>query len=281
MQLTSRGKRRPNAQAVAAADPGGDLRRTSSGGRVEFGRTGEARHRNPGWLLAGVLLVLVSAIGGVLLFASADDRHGVLVAAADIEVGQPVQRSHLRVVQMSSSTGVATLATGDATALIGQIPIGRIPAGTVLNPSMFDTSSPLAADEMVFGAALDPGEAPVSAVTVGTAVRLLAAPRAVAGTARELDAPPPATVIGDGVVWDHEALGSGKIWLSVRTTVDVGLIASKAAQDDELRVVIVGDATSEAAGTGESPADTGDDAVNGATTDPVTDPTPPVTGAGG
>jgi hypothetical protein len=254
MQLTSPTRRRPSGSPPAQPDVPNGSRRAAPASRVELGRTGQARHRNPGWLLAGVLLVLVSAIGGVLLFASADERHGVLVAAADIEVGQPLQRSHLRVVQMSSATGVATLGTGDAAGLIGQIPLGRIPTGTVLNASMFNSSSPLGADEMVFGAALDPGEAPLSGITVGSAVRLLAAPRAVAGAARDAAASPPvAVVIGDGVVWDHEALGSGKIWLSVRTTVDVGLVASKAAQDDELRVVIIGDpsattATTEAGG---------------------------------
>lgn len=250
MQLTSRARRRP----APASEPGDASRRAPVTGRVEFGRVGEARHRNPGWLLAGVLLVLVSAIGGVLLFASADDRKGVLVAAADIETGQPVQRSHLRVVQLSAATGVATLGTADASALVGQIPIGRIPAGTVLNPSMFAASSPLGPGEMVFGAALDPGEAPAATVAVGAAVRLLAAPRAIAGAGRAAGTPPPADVIGDGVVWGHEALGSGKIWLSVRTTVEVGLVASKAAQDDELRVVIVGDPVVPTDGAGSASA---------------------------
>jgi hypothetical protein len=272
VQLTTRTKRRPAAPATSDVQ-----RRAAPTGRIEFGRTGEARHRNPGWLLGGVLLVLVSAIGGVLLFSSADDRRGVLVAAGDIEVGQPVERSHLRVVQMSAASGVQTLGTGDASALIGQIPVGRVPAGTVLNPSMFSSSSPLAADEMVFGAALDPGEAPMSSVTVGAAVRLVAAPRAVAGAEREPGAPPPADVIGDGVIWDYETLGSGKLWLSVRTTVDVGLRASKAAQDDELRVVIIG-------GDPEPAADAATDPATDATTTPSDAPTteaPTTTGGGG
>jgi hypothetical protein len=219
--------------------------------RFDAGRVGEARHRNPGWLLAGVLLVLVSAIGGVLLFSSADDRHGVLVAAGDIDIGQPVERGHLRVVQMSSVEGVETIGPSAASALIGQVPVGRIPAGTVLNPSMFAETSPLGADEMVFGAALEPGAAPLSSVAVGTRVRLLSAPRSAAGAPVEPDADArSARPIGDGVVWGYESLGSGKVWVSVRTTVDVGLAASRAAQDDELRVVLVGDAavTEEGAG---------------------------------
>jgi hypothetical protein len=242
MQLTQGTRRRPGAARPAPSETPPDLRRPASAGRIDVGRAGRSRHRNPGWLLGGVLLVLVSAIGGVVLFASADERRGVLVAAGDIEVGQPLRRSQLRVVQMSSAAGVATLGTADAATLLGRIPIGRIPAGTVLNASMFSSSSPLGADEMVFGAALDPGEAPLSAVAIGSAVRLLGAPRAIAGGDRDAAAlPPAALVLGDGVVWDHEALGSGKIWLSVRTTVDIGLVASKAAQDDELRVVIIGD----------------------------------------
>lgn len=197
------------------------------------------RQRNPGWLLAGVLLVLVSAIGGVLIVSAADDRHSVLVAAADIEAGRPLERRHLRIVELSAAVGVATVDPGDATRLLGRTAVGPIPAGTVLNTSMFSESALLGDDEMVFGAALDPGEAPVSSVPIGATVRLLATPRAVVGAARP-DGLAAATVIGDGVVWDVEPLGSGEVWLSIRTAAEVGLVASKAAQDDELRVVVVG-----------------------------------------
>ena len=221
----------------------GEVRPAAPAARVEAGSVGAARHRNPGWLLAGVLLVLVSAIAGILLLSSADDRHDVLVAAGDVEIGQPLQRSHLRVVQMSTADGVATLGPDDAAGVVGQIAVGRIPAGTLLNPAMFDSSPPLAADEMVFGAALAPGAAPISAVPVGTSVRLLSVPQAVAGASpASTDAPLAATTLGDGIVWGYETLGSGNVWVSVRTSTDVGLTASKAAQDDELRIVLVGSA---------------------------------------
>ena len=64
-------------------------RRAPAGPAARFdpGRVADARHRNPTWIIAGVLLVLLSALGGVLLFTSSDDRTGVLVAASDLEPG--------------------------------------------------------------------------------------------------------------------------------------------------------------------------------------------------
>ena len=80
------------APVVDAPPKAGKARRPPSGpaARFEPGKVAETRHRNPTWLVAGVLLVLVSALGGVLLFASSDDRADVLVAAADLQPGRPV-----------------------------------------------------------------------------------------------------------------------------------------------------------------------------------------------
>jgi hypothetical protein len=251
MRVTT-GSRRPPAGHGVESVPAAVPRAAAPAARFDAGRVGEERHRNPGWLLAGVLLVLVSAIGGILLFASADDRHDVLVAAADVEVGRPLERSQLRVVQMSSAAGVDTLSTADAASLIGQIAVGPIPAGTLLNRAMFDDELPLGGTEMVFGAALDPGAAPTATIGVGTAVRLVSAPAALAGTPAS-GPRTPATVLGDGTVWAYEQLGSGKVWVSVRTTEAVGLLASAAAQDDELRVVIVGAGTESADAGADEP----------------------------
>ena len=65
-------------------------RRRPPAARFEPGKVAETRHRNPTWLVAGVLLVVLSALGGVLLFTSNDDRTDVLVAAAELS---PAARS--------------------------------------------------------------------------------------------------------------------------------------------------------------------------------------------
>jgi hypothetical protein len=104
---------------------------------------------------------------------------------------------------------------------------------------MFAAEDRLAAGELVFGAALDPGEAPLSEVDVGSAVRLLYAPKTPSGGAVPAT-PPRARLLGDGVVWAVETLGTGQLWVSMRVSDGVGLAASQAAQDDALRVVLSG-----------------------------------------
>ena len=129
-------------------------------------------------MLAGVLLVVLCALGGVLLFASADDRTEVLVAAGDLEPGEPISRGDLRIERLVIDGDVGSLSPAAADALVGLLPVGRIPAGTLLAQGMFADEVPLAPNEVVFGAALDPGEAPLSGVQVGAPVELLDVPKA-------------------------------------------------------------------------------------------------------
>jgi Flp pilus assembly protein CpaB len=128
-----------------------------------------------------VLLVLLCALGGVLLFSRADHRTEVLVAAGDLEAGEPITRGDLRIERITVDGDIRSLSPADAGALVGLLPVGRIPAGTLLARGMFADEVPLAADEIVFGAALDPGEAPLSGVQVGAPVEGGEGPTAGAG----------------------------------------------------------------------------------------------------
>jgi hypothetical protein len=190
-------------------------------------------------LLAGVLFVVLCALGGVLLFSAADDRTEVLIAARDLEPGQPISRGDLRVARLAVDGSVGSLSTADVDALVGRLPVGRIPAGALLAGGMFADELPLAADEMVFGAALDPGEAPLSGVQIGALIELLDVPQATPG-ATDSGTSTKATVIGSGTVWAVEQLATGQLWISMRVPRAVGLTASEASQRDTLRVVLVG-----------------------------------------
>ena len=64
----------------------------------------------------------------------------------------------------------------------------------------FPNTEPLAANEMVFGAALDPGEAPLSGVQVGAAVDLLDVPKPAPAATERSAASTEASVIGSGTV---------------------------------------------------------------------------------
>ena len=194
--------------------------------------------------MAGVLLVLLSALGGVLLFSSNDDRSEVLVAAQDLEPGQPIEQADLRIERVAIDGGIASVAASDASELVGQIPVGRVPAGAVLAPGMFAGDVALAADEMVVGAALDPGEAPLSGLQIGAPVELLALEPVDAGATSDgtavTDAGRVAVPLGTGTVWAVEPVATGQLWVSMRVPRDVGLAASQASAADTLRVVLVG-----------------------------------------
>lgn len=211
--------------------------------RFKSGRVATARQRNLGWLLGGLLLVLLCALGGLLLLTSTDDREDAVVAATDLEAGEPVSRGDLRVVRVAVGPGISIVTPQEAADLIGQAPLGRIPAGAVLSAGMFSTSSPLAEGEVVFGAALDPGEAPLSRIELGASVKLVVARKTQAGGPEQSEdqaEPETAQVLGDGRVWAVEPLGTGQIWLTVRSQESVALAATQASQDDALRVVLAG-----------------------------------------
>jgi hypothetical protein len=209
--------------------------------RFDPGRVGETRRRNPAWVLGGLLLVVLCALGGVLLFSSADERTQVLVAAGDLEPGEPISRGDLRIERLALDGGVGSLSPAAVDDLVGQLPVGRIPAGTLLARGMFAADVPLAANEIVFGAALDPGEAPLSGVQVGAPVELLDVPRA-SPTAEPATEPAAAVTLGTGTVWAVEQLATGQLWISMRVPRPVGLAASEASQLDTLRVVLIGGA---------------------------------------
>ena len=207
------------------------------------------------WLIAGVLLVVVSALGGVLLFSSTDDRVDVVVAATELLPGQPLERADVRVARVAVDDGIATVTPEAVDDLVGQQAIGRVPAGTLLSPGMFADELPLEPGEVVFGAALDPGEAPLSGLQIGTPVELLnvvpadvslsAAPPVEGGgeaAAPTSDGPVTSIPIGSGIVWAVEPIATGQLWVSIRVDRQVGLEASLASAQDSLRVVLVGTA---------------------------------------
>jgi hypothetical protein len=241
MTVTDRATTKTDSPPRPTPGPRGRVRRRATpaapAARVDPGRVAEPRHRNPAWLLAGVLLVVLCGLGGVLLFSSADHRTEVLVAAGDLEAGEPITRGDLRIERITVDGDIRSLSPADVQALVGLLPVGRIPAGTLLARGMFADEVPLAADEMVFGAALDPGEAPLSGVQVGAPVELLDVPKASSDQAQ---ANPGTTAIGSGTVWAVEQLATGQLWISMRVPRGVGLAASEASQRDTLRVVLIG-----------------------------------------
>ena len=164
-----------------------------------------------------------SALGGVLLFTSNDDRTDVLVAAADLQPGPPVERGDLRIERVAVDDDVPVDAAGRCRRTWSAgYPVGRGPGRHDAGAGRCSpTRSRSAADEVVFGAALDPGEAPLSGLEVGASVELLDV--AAADPARRRSRAVARRVAsGRGTVWAVEPIATGQLWVSLRVPRDVG-----------------------------------------------------------
>ncbi|MBE7518467.1 MAG: hypothetical protein HS107_04395 [Thermoflexaceae bacterium] len=85
-------------------------------------------------MLAGVLLVVVSLAGGLLLWRSATDTTSILVATTDIPPGHIIQRDDLTIGEARLDGGLASLALTDADlgAAVGLTTSTTIHAGEML-----------------------------------------------------------------------------------------------------------------------------------------------------
>lgn len=120
-------------------------------------------------MLAGILLVGLSVAGGLSLWRGATGTTTVLVAAADIQPGQVIQRDDLRLAEARLDGSLASLALtdGDLAAAIGRtagntVHVGEmlvrpdLATGPVLGPDQVAVTIPVKPDAIYPG--LRPGD---------------------------------------------------------------------------------------------------------------------------
>lgn len=101
-------------------------------------------------MLAGVLLVVVSLAGGLLLWRSATDTTPILVAARDIPPGHVLQRDDLRIGEARLDGSLASMALTDADleAAVGRSTSTTIHAGEMVVAPDLASGPVLGADEV-------------------------------------------------------------------------------------------------------------------------------------
>jgi hypothetical protein len=198
--------------------------------------------RRPSWVLVGSLLVGLAALLGAWVFAATSDHVSVVVAARDIQPGETLTASDLRVIEIGASDGLRAVQAHQQDLIIGKSARGPIPQGTVLNTDLFtDHGETVPAGMVVVGAALDPGAVPASVLRAGDEVNVLAARRTTAGQPSDA-APAAATLLTTGTVWSVESTGtsSSGIWVSLVVPTDAQGAVAQAAADGLLRLSLVG-----------------------------------------
>src|SRR6185437_13557728 len=111
-------------------------------------------------LLAGVLLVLACAVGGVLWSSAAGERQRVLALARPVSVGQVLSPADLREVSIALDPGMSTVAASQAPGVVGRSMATSLPAGSLLTPEVLGSALVPGEGQAITALALKPGMFP-------------------------------------------------------------------------------------------------------------------------
>lgn len=199
------------------------------------------KRRSAARIVAGVGLLALSALVGAYAFvAISPETTTVMVAAGELEVGEPITAGDLRVVEIGSADGLDAVSPDDQGVLIGLTARSPIPDGTVLNLGFFVTAEEAIPEgKAIVGAVLSPGSAPLERLRIGDPVGLVA----VVNNVGLSDAEP--ELLGEGEVWAIGPTGggaganAGDLWVSVLVDVDIQIQVAQAASAEMLWVTAV------------------------------------------
>jgi Flp pilus assembly protein CpaB len=199
------------------------------------------KHRRPSWVVAGVVLVALSALIGAWVFAATSHTMRVVVAARDVSPGEVLGATDVRVVELGRSADVRAIQPNEQRLIVGRAARGPIPAGTVLNTDLFaDRAQAVPRGQVVVGAALAAGAAPTAGLAAGDRVDVLGVVKTngTAGSTSE------ATVLTSGTVWSVEPPstggGSAAWWVSLLIPEGSQTAVAQAAADGLLRLSLAG-----------------------------------------
>lgn len=200
------------------------------------------KRRRPSWVLLGVVLVGVSALTGAWVFAATSERMSVMVAGRDIDPGEIVTASDLRVVEIGGSGTLRAVQPDQQDLIVGQAARGPIPAGTVMNTGLVaGAGEVIPAGQVVVGASLEPGAAPITTLQSGDRVTLLGVAKQVANQDLSSAA---ASVLATGTVWSIEPATSGsvssKLLVALLVPAEAQTVVAQAAADGRLRLSLLG-----------------------------------------
>jgi len=133
------------------------------------------RPSRPGTLLAGAVVVVVSAVGLAALVAGAGERHQVLVVARPVAAGQQVGPDDVGVASIGAGDAIATTPAGRLDAVVGQYARFELAAGALLAPGSLQAAPLVTPGTVLMSVSLRAGAVPDD-VAVGDHVVVVIAP---------------------------------------------------------------------------------------------------------
>jgi hypothetical protein len=140
--------------------------------RPEIPAAGVVRRRQTRWIVAGVLLVVGSALVFATIWSRAGSETRVLVLTRSVDAGHVLVSSDLRSANVSTGQGVATIPATSESSVVGRTTAVPLSAGSLLNPDALGSGRALRSGEAVVGLALKPGTFP-SSLAPGDHVRVV------------------------------------------------------------------------------------------------------------
>lgn len=205
--------------------------------------SGATRSRIPEVAL-GALVLVVSALAALWLFTTSSERTAVLALANPIERGEALEIDDMVTVDVASDDPLVVLRPNQAGEMVGRIALTDLPAGVLVTPSQFATTSTLKAGEGIVGLDLTSGQVPSSRLTPGTTVSVILTPTSTGGGTEELSSGGAAdlgeVLVDTAVVVETvPSGGQGNVYVALSMSEDDARAVSVAASLGRVRLVQV------------------------------------------
>ena len=140
------------------------------------------RDRRPALVALALLLVVAGALGSALVAYRSGHRVDVLVVQRDIPPGHKMASSDFGTARVAADNG-SVVKAGAKSNFIGSYATGRIPAGTLVNRTMFRVGGVIPNGAVQVGVTLTVNQRPAQELQVGDVVRAYLVPKSTTGPA--------------------------------------------------------------------------------------------------
>lgn len=182
-------------------------------------------------VLLGVALLLAGVLGTLAIVQQAGQRTPVLVMARGVQAGQVIGTDDVRVAELGTAPGVATVEASERARVVGRRAAVPLEQGQVLGPAVVADGPALAAGQVAMSLALAPEHAAAGQLRAGDQV-------AVVASGKPDD---PGTGVGSGVLLSPvqvlsvlpqgtDSGGEGKLLVSLAVRPAQAALLAKAAQ---------------------------------------------------
>ena len=188
--------------------------------------------RRPSLIVASVLLVVLGALASAWAYTSLGNAHEVVAVRTDIARGQLITAESLLLVRVGVDPALQTVASSEASRLVGQRAAVDLKAGQLLVPGAVTSAVVPGQGRSAVGLSLTAAQMPSEPLVVGDRVRIVSTP----GAQGDVGTAPPIVFSGEVItVSDRSSDGT----TAVTVEVDADKAPELAARSASGKVALV------------------------------------------